>query len=185
MRTVALIAVFVVVAGVFCGGGKPGSQTAKPTTAAVKWPVEATGSLTEDELAQFVKVLPALSAALKAGNWAPTPPKEGDGPVASLTNFVEGMNVPGLEEALKAAGSSWGVLRPTLYKVFAASAALSVDAASPEMIAMMKKDTSAAAKKSAQEYDTFKAACSQIPEANKQTVAKHQQELQALQTLGR
>ena len=185
MRTVALIAVFVVIAGVFCGGGKPGSQAAKPTTAAVKWPVEATGTLTEVELAQFFKVLPAFSAALKAGGWTPTPPKEGDGPTTSLTSFVEGMNVPGLEEALKTAGSSWGVLRPTLYKVFAASAALSVDAASPEMIAMMKKDTSAAAKKSAQEYDTFKATCSQIPEANKQTVAKHQQELQALQTLGR
>jgi hypothetical protein len=183
MRTVALIAVFVVVAGVFCGGGKSGSQTAKP--AAVKWPAEATGTLTEDEMVQFVKVLPAFSAALKAGNWTPTPPKEGDGPVASLTNFVESMNVPGLEDSLKKAGSSWSVLRPTLYKVFAASAALSIDAASPEMIAQMKQDTSAAAKKGVKDYEAFKAACSQISDANKQMVAKHQQELQALQTLGR
>jgi len=183
MKTVALIAVFVVLAGVFCGGGKTGSQANTPATA-VKWPVEATGVLTEDEVAQFVKTLPAFSAALKAGSWTPTPPKEGDGPVASLTHFVESMNVPGLEEALKAAGSSWGVVRPTLYKVFAASAALSIDAASPEMIAEMRKDTSAAAKKGVKDYETFKAACSQIPVENKQTVAKHQQELQALQTLG-
>jgi hypothetical protein len=183
MRTVALIAVFVVLAGVFCGGGKPGSQTNTPATA-VKWPTEATGTLTEDEMVQFVKVLPAFSAALKAGNWKPTPPKETDGPVASLTNFVEGMSVPGLDDSLKKAGSSWSALRSTLYKVFSASAALSIDAASPEMVAQMKQDTSAAAKKGVKDYETFKAACSQIPDANKQMVAKHQQEMQALQTLG-
>jgi len=182
MKTVALIAVFVVVAGIYCGG-KTGSQAAKPT--AVKWPAEATGTLTEDEMVQFVKVLPAFSAALKAGSWTPTPPKEDDGPVASLTSFVESMNIPGLEDSLKKVGSSWNGLRTTLYKVFAASAALSIDAASPEMIAEMKKDTSAAAKKGIKDYETFKAACSQIPTANKQTLAKHQQELQALQTLGR
>ena len=184
MRTVALIAVFVVLAGVFCGG-KTGSQANKPAATAAKWPTEATGALTEDAMAQFVKVLPAFSAALKAASWTPTPPKEGDGPVASLTNFVESMNLQGVDDSLKKAGSSWGVLRPTLYKVFAASAALSIDAASPEMIAQMKKDTSAAAKKGVKDYETFKAACSQIPAENKQTLAKHQQELQALQTLGR
>ena len=160
MRTVALIATFVVLAGVFCGG-KTGSLAAKP--AAVKWPTEATATLTEDEMVQFVKVLPAFSLALKAGNWTPAPPKEGDGPVASLTNFVESMNVPGLDDSLKKAGSSWSVLRPTLYKVFAASAA----------------------KKGVKDYEAFKAACAGISDANKQTVAKHQQDLQALQTLGR
>jgi hypothetical protein len=184
MRTVALIAVFVVLAGVFCGGGKAGSQANKPAPT-TKWPAEASGTLTEDDMVQFVKVLPAFSAALKAGNWTPKPPREGAGPVESLTNFVESMNVLGVDDSLKKAGSSWGALRPTLYKVFSASAALSVDAASPEMIAQMKKDTSAAAKKGVRDYEAYKAACSQIPEANKQMVAKHQQDLQALQTLGR
>jgi hypothetical protein len=185
MRTLMTLAMaFVVLAGIFCGGGKPGSQTNKPAAAAVKWPVEATGTLTEDELAQFVKVVPALSAPREAGKWWPSPPKEDRGPVAALTNFVEGMNVPGIEEALKTAGSSWSGLRPTLYKVFAASAALSIDAASPEMIVEMKKDTSAMAKEGVEDYEALKAACSQIPAENKQTVAKHQQELQLLQTLG-
>jgi len=177
MRTVALITVFVVLAGVFCGGGKP-------VVPAAKWPAEATGTLTEADIAQFVKVLPTFSAALKAGGWTPTPPKEDDGPVGSLTTFVEGMNVPGVDESLKTAGSDWSTLRATLYKVFAASAALSIDAASPEMIAQMKKDTSAAAKKGLKDYETFKAACVQIPAANKQMVSSHQQEMQALQTLG-
>ena len=182
MRTVALVAVFALVAGVFCGGGKTGEQTAKPVAA--KWPAEATGTLTEDGLAQFVKVLPAFSAALKAASWTPVLPQDSGGPVSTLTSYVEQMNVPGLEEALKPAGSSWGAVRPTLYKVFAASAALSIDAAQPERIAQMRADTSAGAKKSLKDYEAFKAACSQIPEANKQMVANHQQELQALQTLG-
>jgi hypothetical protein len=178
MRKVAFLAVFVVLAGVYCGG-------AKTATPAAKWPADACGTLTEAEMAQFIKVLPTFSAALKAGNWTPTAPKETDGPVGSLATFVEGMDVPGVEDSLKAAGSSWGALKATLYKVFAASAALSVDAASPEMVDQLKKDTSAAAKKSLKDYEVFKAACSQIPAANKQVVVAHQQELQALQTLGR
>lgn len=181
MRAVALLAVFVVLVGVFCGG----NTDSQPPAASAKWPAEACGVLTDDEVVSLVEVLPTFSAALKAGNWSPTPPKETDGPVGSLTPFVEGMNVPGVEESLKTAGSSWNTLKATLYKVFAASAALSVDAAPPDMIEQMRKDTSAAAKKSVKDFDTFKAACVQIPEANRQVVANHQQELQALQTLGR
>jgi hypothetical protein len=172
----------VVLAGVFCGG-KPGSQT-NPPAAAEKWPKEATATLTEDELAQLVNVLPAFSAALKAARWTPTPLKENEGPAASLAPFVEGMNVPGMEESLKTAGSGWGALRPTLYKVYAASAALAVDAAPPEMIERMKKDTSAAARKALKGYESARSDMAQIPEANKQVMSKHRQELQMLRTLG-
>jgi len=181
MRTAAILTMFVALAGIFCGG-KTGSQS---PTAAEMFPADATGALTEEAMVQFVKVLPTFSAALKAGNWAPTQPKEGDGPVASLTSFVESMNVPGVDDSLKKVGSSWSALRPTLYKVFAASAALSIDAASPEAIAQMKKDTSEAAKRSMKGYEAFKAACTQIPAENKQVLAKHQPELQLLRTLGR
>ena len=180
MRRAALVTVFVVLAGVFCGG-KTGSQG--PTVTA-KFAAEATGTLTEDEVLQFVKVLPTFNAALKGGNWVPQQPKEDEGPVAALTGFVEGMNVTGVDDSLKKAGSSWGELRPTLYKVFAASGALNVDAHATEMIARMKQDTSAGAKKALKDYTSFQAACSQIPEANKQIVAKHQQELSLIHTLG-
>ncbi len=184
MRTVALIAVFVVLAGVFCGG-KTGSQANKPAAMAAKWPAEATGTLTEDELAQFVKVLPAFGAALKAASWQPTTAKEGEGSIARLTSIIDGMHVAGVEESLKAAGASWTVLRATMYKVFAAMSALQIDAAPPEMIAQMKADTSAEAKRGLKDYEAVKSACSMIPDANKQVVTKHQQELQALQALGR
>jgi hypothetical protein len=181
MRAVALLAIFVVLAGVFCGG----NTDSQAPVASAKWPAEACGVLTDDEVVSFVKVLPTLSAALMAGNWSPTVPEKADGPVATLAPFVEGMNVPGVEESLKTAGTDWGTVKMTLLKVFAASAALSVDGAPPEMIEQMKKDTSAAAKRGFKDFESVKAACAQIPEANKQVVANHQQELQALQTLGR
>ena len=181
MRAVALFAVFMVLAGTFCGG-KSGPQ---PPAVSEKWPAEACGVLTDDEVIQLVEVLPKLSAALKASNWLPTPPREAKGPVGSLAPFVEGMNVPGVEESLKTAGSSWAVTKTALYKVLAASAALSVDAAPPEMIEQMRKDTSAAAKKGIKDFESVKAACTQIPAENKQVVSNHHQELQILQTLGR
>ena len=179
MKKVALFAMFIVLAGVFCGG----KTTPQAPAAAVKWPAEATGTLTEEDMTQFVKALPTFSAALKAAGWEPTAPKEGDGPVASLTNFVEGMKLPGVDESLKAYGG-WAKVRPTLYKLFAASAALSIDGVMPEMIEQMKADTSAAAKKGLKDYEAFKAACAQIPAENKVVVTNHQMELQALQTLG-
>jgi hypothetical protein len=183
MRKAALVAVFVILAGVFCGG-KTGSQANKPAATAVNWPAEATGALSEDEMVNFVKELPTFSAALKAGNWMPEQPKEGDGPVAYLTSLIDGMNASGVDDSLKAFGG-WAKLRPTLYKVFATMSALQVDAAPQEAINQLRKDTSAAAKRSLRNYEAVKAACSQIPAANKQIVAKHQQELQALNTLGR
>jgi len=180
MKKAALITMFVVLAGVFCGG-KAGSQAPAVTA---KFAAEATATLTEDAVVQLVKVLPTFNAALKAGSWVPQQPKEDEGPVAALAGFVESMNVPGVEDSLKKAGSSWAELRSTMYKVFAALGALNIDAHATEMIARMKQDTSAAAKKALKDYTSFQAACTQIPEANKQIVAKHQQELSLLHTLG-
>jgi hypothetical protein len=184
VRTAALITLFVVLAGVFCGG-KSGRQAPAMVE---KWPAEVTDMLTENDVARLVKVLPALDAALKADSWSPTRPKEGDGPVAALAGYVESMNLPGVDDSLKAAGSSWNEIRPTLYKAFAATTALSYDRTPPEMaeqIAQMRKDTSAVARKAIQGYDAFKAAYSQIPEENKKVFAAHEQELQFLYTLGR
>jgi hypothetical protein len=54
MRTVVMFTMFAVLAGAFCGG-RTGSQ---PLAVAEKFPVEATGALTEDAMVQFIKVLP-------------------------------------------------------------------------------------------------------------------------------
>jgi hypothetical protein len=183
-KLMTLVMAVVVLGGVFCGG-KSGSQGPAKVE---KWPAEATGTLTENDLARLAKVLPALDAALKADTWRPARLKEGDGPVAALSGYVESMNLPGVDDSLKKAGSSWSEVRSTLYKAFAATTALSMDRASPEMVArieQMKKDTSTAAKKTLKGYEAFKAAYAQIPVENKQAFAKHEQELQLLYTLGR
>lgn len=180
MRMLTMTMAFVVLAGLFCTG-----DTSKPTSSTdpAKWPKEALSPLTEDELAQFIKALPALNGALKAADWKNTS-KESDGRMATLTILVEGMKVPGVNDSLKPYGG-WAKVRPTLYKVFSATAALVIDRASPEMIERMKQDTSAAAKQSMADYDFFKAACTQVPEANKQLVTKYQDQLQPLGSLGR
>jgi len=184
MKTASLITLFVVLAGVFCGG-KSGSQVPVTTE---KWPAEVTNPLTENDVARLVKVLPVLDAALKADSWIPTRPKEGDGPVAALTGYVESMNLPGVGDSLKKAGSSWEEVRPALCRAFAATTALSYDRTTPELaeqIAQMRKDTSSAIKKAVQGYDAFKAVYSQIPAGNKKMFADHEKELQFLYTLGR
>jgi hypothetical protein len=181
MRTLTLTMAFVVLAGVFCTG-----NTSKQTssTASVKWPKEALSPLSEEELNQFVKALPALKGALRAAKWDTKPGKEGESPLSTLTDLVEGLKVRGIDDSLKPYGG-WAKMRPTLYKVFAATAALVIDRASPQMIEATRKDTSAGARQSMKDYDFFKVACTQVPEANKQLVAKYQQQLQPLGSLGR
>jgi hypothetical protein len=183
-KLMTLVMAVVALSGVYCGGksGSQGSATSE------KWPAEVTATLSENDVARLVKLLPVLDAALKADTWRPMRPKEGDGPVASLTAYVESMNLPGVDDSLKKAGSSWSEVRSMLYKTFAATTAVSMDGAPPEVVARieeMRKDTSAAAKKAMKGYEAFKAAYSKIPAENKQVFAKHQQELQLLYTLGR
>jgi len=180
MRTVAAITVFVVLAGVSCAG-RTGPQASAAT---VKWPTEATATLTEDELVQLVKALPALKAALREASWKHPVPQEDESQINTLPRLVESMEIPGVVESLKAAGG-WAKLRLTLYKVFAATAALVIDRAPPELIERLRQDTTAGGRRSLANYEYFKNACTQIPEGNKQLVAKYQGELQPLGSLGR
>jgi hypothetical protein len=177
----ACIAVLAVLTGVVCVGK---SGRGKPAAVAA-FPAVACSTLTEAEVAQFSKLLPTFDAALKAANWKPVPPKPGTGPVNALAALVEGMDVPGVGESLKAAGSDWGAFRATLYKVFAASAALSVGAVDSERVAQMKQDTTEAGRRAFGNYRAASQACSALPAANIQIVRDHQQDLRALRTVGR
>lgn len=178
MRTAALVTVFVILAGVFCGGGKPAAS-------GPKWPKESTGTLTETDVVQFIKLVPTLNAALKAGNWTSPPPKADEGPDAWLVRFVAGMNVPGVDESLKTAGSNWSAMRAIMYRVIPAVHAMAIDKTPPEMVEQMRKDTTAAARQDLKRFEETKAALSQIPSANKELVSKHAQELMAIQIRGR
>ena len=179
MRSV-LFAVLVALFLVVCG-----SRSSRPEPAAgAAFPAVACSTLTEAEITQFSRLLPTFTTALKAGNWRPVPTQPGTGPVEALATLVEGMNVPGMDESLKAAGSDWGAFRATMYKVLAASAARGVAGVPPERTEQMKKDTSELGRKALAGYQAMKQACAALPPANLKMVEKHHQDLQALGALG-
>ena len=180
----AFTAVIVLLTGVVCGG-KTGRQKPAAAATVAAFPAVACSTLTDAEVTQFAKLLPTVSAALKAGHWSPTTPPPGGGPVNALATLVEGMYVPGVGESLKAAGSDWGVFRATLYKVLAASAALNVQVMGPERAEQLKQDTTQTGKSRFESYQAIKGACAAVPAANIEVVKSHQQDIQALGTLGR
>jgi hypothetical protein len=189
MRTIALITSFVALAGLSCAG----STQRQTSTTTAKWPKEALATLTQDELAQLIKALPALNSALKAAKWrspnAVTPAdsaKEAEiekDQLGTLTRLVESYKVPGINDALRPYGG-WAKIRSTLYKVHAATASLGIDRTPPERVASLESDTTLRGRKTLKNYEFFKNACAQIPEINKQLVLQHVEELQPLGSLG-
>ncbi len=189
MRTIALITSFAALAGLFCAGNTPRPTSTMPA----KWPKEALQTLTQDEVAQLVKALPSLNRALKAAKWSsPNAVGPGDSAKAAeiekdqlgtLTKLVESYRVPGINDSLKPFGG-WAKIRPTLYKVYSATAAISIDRTPPERIAGLQRDTTLRGRNTLKDYEFFKNACKQIPETNKQLVAQHVDDLQLLGSLG-
>jgi hypothetical protein len=189
MRTIALITSFVAVAGLSCAG----SAQRQTSTTTAKWPKEALAPLTQDELTQLVKALPALNRVMKAAKWrSPNAVGPGDSakaaeiakdPIGTLTKLVESYKVPGFEDSLRPYGG-WANIRSTLYKVYAATAAAHIDRTSPELIAGLKSDTTLRGRTTLKGYEFFKNACVQIPDTNKQLVLKNVDDLQPLGSLG-
>ena len=72
-KVLVFVAAFAIVAGVFCGGKKteaPKAATPVVANLPAGWPAEAFGELTKAEVDAYGKVLPSVTAALKAGNMA-------------------------------------------------------------------------------------------------------------------
>jgi hypothetical protein len=188
MRKIALIASFVV-AGLSC----PGRMQKQTSTTTAVWPKEALAPLTQDELTQLIKALPALNGVLKAAKWtSPNAVRPGDtvkmreiqnDELGTLTRLVESYKLPGIEDSLRPYGG-WAKIRLTLYKVYAATAAVSIDRTPPERIAGLEKDTTRRGRASLRVYEFYKNACVQVPEANKQLVIQYVDELQPLGSLG-
>ena len=178
MRTVAsIITMFVVFAGACCG--------ARSAVSGTKWPRESTGTLTEADIAQFIKLAPTINAALRASSWTTPPSKVDEGPDAWLVRFVDGLNVPGVDESLKTAGSNWSAMRAVLYRVIPAAQAVFADKVPPETIERMRKDTTAAGKQALKRFEENKAAYLLIPSASKELASKHIQELMTIRIMGR
>ncbi len=172
---------FVVLSSVFCA--RNARNTASSSTS-IKWPKEALEPLTDSQVVQLVRALPAMKGALRAAKWDTKPPKPGESQLATLTNLVEGMNVAGMDDSLRPNGG-WRQIRPILYRVFAGTAAVSIDRAPQDMLERMKQDTTAGGRQNYSNFEFFKTATRQVPETTKQLVAKYQDQLQPLGSLGR
>jgi hypothetical protein len=182
VRAATYLALFAVLVGTACGGKNKNSGKPKLAT---KFPAAAYGTLTETELTQFIKFLPTFSAVLKAANWNPSQTGPNKGLLGALAPLVEGMNVPGLKDSLKAIGSDWGTFRATLYKVLAARAIVGIsENITPEIESQMQQDTTQAMRQQYADYQNVKNAAKAIPEANKELVKKYEKELDEIRRLG-
>jgi hypothetical protein len=176
------LAVFAVLVGPACGGK---NQSSGKPALVTKFPAAAYGALTEAELTQFVKFLPTFSAVLKAANWKPGKADPNKGTVGALAPLVEGMNVPGLKDSLKAHGSDWRTFRATLYKVLAARAIVGIsEHMTAEFESKMQQDTAQFVQKKYADYQVVKNAAKEIPAANLELVKKYEQELNAIRSIG-
>lgn len=174
-----LLAGFLLLAGIGCR-----SKQRPPQPTATQFPAVACSTLTDSEVVLLVKVLPKLRPALKAAGWSPTLRRPGEKAVAALSNLVEGMNLPGVNESLKQVGSDWSSVRRTLYKVYAASAASGVRAVGPKLAEQWKQDTSREGRWTYRSYQEMKVACEAVPGWNVMVLNKHRSELAVLDSLG-
>jgi len=162
------------------------SQPTQPKpTGWTEFPAVACSTLTDSEVAELVKLLPVLRSALKAADWSPTLRRPGENAVAALSNLVEGINVPGVGDSLKRAGTDWLIVRRTLYKVYAASAAAGVSAVGPKLAEQWKQDTTREGRWTYRSYQEMKRACAAVPKWNVMVLNKHRVELAGLDSLGR
>ena len=182
MRNAALLAIFAVVAGIYCGG-TPEAPKTEAVKEATQLPAEAYQPLDSAQIAQMVAAAPGVAEALKAANYSPMP-TEGEAITSFLPKMVDGMKaVAGVEDALKKVNVTWDEFRATFLKVTAASAAMGVDATA-SMAAEMAKDTAAAAQKAMKEFEALKATLSTVPQANKDIVKKFEKDLSQLPLFG-
>ena len=182
MRAAAFLAVSAVLVGTACGGR---NQRPAKSALVTKYEAAAYDTLTEAELTRFMKFLPTFSAVLKAANWNPAQADPNKGLLGALGPLIDGMNVPGLKDSLKAIGSNWGTFRATLYKILAARAVVGITAQVPaDLESKMQQDTNPDIQKRYADYQYIKAAAQAIPAANLELVKKHEEELNAIRSIG-
>lgn len=179
MKVLKLVAVFALVAGIFCGGQQQAENTPAETPAtAGTLPAVAFEQITEPEMQTFVAALPEVGAALKAAGYAPEE-KEGEEVADALARVVSGMEkVEGVEAALAKTGTNWAEFSPTMYKVMAASAAIGLDMA-VAMAEGLPEDTEEGKAMKA-ELEKAKVFCGQVPKENREVVIQNMDKLEAL-----
>jgi len=181
VRALSLIAAFLLVTGVFCGGAE--EKPAEQAGTVKDFPAEAFAEITDAEMQKFITALPKVGEALNKAGF--TPPETEDADIAtSLATVIEAVKpVPGVEAALKETGTNWPEFRVTMYKVMVATAAFGVEMASA-MAEGMADDTTAETREAKAELEKAKEFTSKVPQKNKDMVIQHMDALQGLEALG-
>ncbi|MBN2537633.1 hypothetical protein JXB37_05100, partial [candidate division WOR-3 bacterium] len=137
--------------------------------------------LTEAEMGLFIKALPGVGKAIQDAGYK-TEEKEGEEIESALARTISGIKtVPGVEEACKAAGTDWNGFNVAMSKVMAATAAISLDMAAAMVEGLAGEGEDNAEMKA--ELEKARAFTSRVPEANKEMVIEHIDELQALEAI--
>jgi hypothetical protein len=186
---ITLSAVVLLVAGVFCGGGEepaePVSRTESETPAAAPanlpdgYPAEAFAKLTKAEMEAYVKCLPGVGEAFKSAGYKA---HESDPPdlVADLATTINGMEaVPGVVDAITAAGLSWDSYRKTTFKAMCASSAMAMGIAEALMSELEGEEGDAARAELAKAKVVF----DQVPEGNQTMLFEYMEQLSVLDEL--
>lgn len=186
MRVLSLVAAFLLVSGIFCGGAEetpPAAEQPAGETGAIKdFPAEAFAEITDAEMQKFITALPKVGEALDKADFAPPETEDADIATSLLTVIEAVKPVPGVEAALKEAGTSWPEFRVTMYKIMVATAAFGVEMASA-MAEGMGGDTPEA-KEAMAELEKAKEFTSKVPQKNKDMVIQHMDALEGLEALG-
>jgi hypothetical protein len=188
-----LLVALLFIGGIYCGGGETAETPATPTTetgheghdhgamAAEGFPEEAFQELTKAEMDEYVKVLPEVSKAFKAAGYKSVS-TEDKSLMADMAATIEGMKaVPGAEDAVKKAGSTWDKFRVTTFKVMSASAAMAMGMA--EAMAESMSDESAEAKAALAEVKKAKEFFAGVPEKNQTMMFEYMEQLEPLSQL--
>lgn len=187
-RILSIVAVLAIAAVLSCGGKKPApkaaaSKTATPAASASNvpagWPAETFAELTKAEMDAYVKVLPNVMAALKKASFKATLSNPPD-MVKDMGTTIEAMkSAAGVDDALKAGGSTWPAYRVTTYKVMAATNAMVMGMAD----AMIGDSTSKEAQQAKAMLKAAKPVFDQVPKKNGEMLFTYMDQLKALDDL--
>jgi hypothetical protein len=187
VRTSAIGAALVLVAGMFCGGtdspaaaetpARPLSYAEKLTAAG--YPAQAFDAITKAEMDEYVKAMPGVGQAFKTAGYKST---NTENIVADMAATIEGMkDVPGVTAACEQAGTTWDRFRLTTYKVMSTTAAMAMGLAQSMAEGMAGDDEESRA--ALVEIRKAKAFYDGVPAENQTTIIEYVEQLEPLDYL--
>lgn len=187
MKMLPVAAALLLMLGAFCGPVEDKAEmppAGTETTQAGDFSAIAFREIAQPEMDRFLQVLPKVSEQLNAEGFKP---KEiGEQEVgAALASMIDDMGtVSGVADACKQAGMEWKDFRETMIRTMAATAGIGIDMAAAMAAEMGPDTTTAEGREILAELEKAKGFSAQVPQANKDMVMKHMDQLEALSGFG-